>query len=49
MYLSQMPHKDDTSAEPTPAIDETDITERFCVKVENIKDLQQLLENDKDK
>ena len=35
---------------PTPAIYETDITKNICgVKVEKIKDLHELLENDKDK
>ena len=37
MFLSQMPDKYDTYTEPTPAIDETDITKNFCVKVKKSK------------
>ena len=46
MYLSQMPDKYDTYTEPTPAINENDITLNLYVKVENVKGLQQLFEND---
>ena len=44
-----MPNKYDTYTRPTPAIYETDINKNWCVKVEKIKNLHQILENDKDR
>ena len=47
MYSFQLPDNYDTYAGPTPTIYETDITLNLCVKVEKIKGLHQVLENDK--
>ena len=46
MCLSQMPDNYDTYTGPIPTIYETDITWNLCVKVEKIKDLHHILEND---
>ena len=48
MYLSQMPNNYATYTGQTPTIYKADITYNLCVKVESIKDLHQILENDKD-
>ena len=42
-----MPDNYDTYTGPTPTIYETDITQNLCIKVEKIKNLHQILENDK--
>ena len=42
-----MPDKHDTYTEPTSPIYETGVTQNLCVKVEKIKDLHQILKNDK--
>ena len=46
MYLSQMPDNYDNYTGPTPTIYRTDISLNLWVKVEKIKNLQQILEND---